>query len=109
MPHKQSKTQQTHRRSKQLPKEISPWEALDLDRENPNKAEAEKLRLEIKRHFRNCFSSIDGKWVLEYLNGKYFNQKVVDENAVNPLAYAGIREGEIRVLRYIHLLMSLEQ
>jgi hypothetical protein len=76
---------------------------------NPNKEEAEQLRLNVKRKFKACFESDAGAWVLQYLNGRYFNQTVVDENAVNVLASAGIREGELRVLRYIHRMMQPEK
>ena len=90
-------------------KQLSPWEALDLEMEQPGKQEHEKERIQIKRRFQECFTSTNGKWVLEYLNGRYFNKPVVDEHHVNPLAHAGIREGELRLLRFIHLMMVTEK
>jgi hypothetical protein len=87
---------------------VSPWDALNIDNSAPD-PEKEQKRLEIKRRFRECFSSDNGQWVLEFLNGRYFNRPVVDENAVNVLAVAGIREGELRMLRYIHLMMQMEK
>lgn len=89
--------------------EPSAWDALDLEKTNPDKEIQEKLRLDLKRKFQACFGTPAGKFVLEYLNGKYFNAPVVDENAVNVLASAGIREGELRILRYIHLMLQQEK
>lgn len=88
---------------------LSPWDALDLDGEKPDDEKAEKIRLDVKRKFQACFQTEQGKWVLEFLNGKYFNSPVVDEHATNVLASAGIREGEMRLLRYIHLMLRTEK
>lgn len=81
---------------------LSPWEALDLEREEPDKQEALAAKRDIARRFKRCFESDDGVWVLNYLNGLYLNKPVVDEYATNPIAKAGIREGENRLLRFIH-------
>lgn len=88
---------------------ISPWDALDLENTDNNQADAEQARLEIKRRFRDVFGSDNGQWVLEYLNGRYFNKPVVDENHQNVIAAAGIREGELRLLRFIHLMLRPEK
>lgn len=86
-----------------------PWEALDLEQNPEQKLQAEQARINVKRRFRNAFTTEDGQWVLEYLNGRFFNAPVVNENAVNPLAYAGIREGELRMLRFIHQMIQPEK
>jgi len=90
---------------------LSPWKALDLDNEDLSKASAENkaLHLDLKRKFQATFSTVHGKWVLEYLNGKYLMGKVVDEHATHPLVSAGIREGEMRVIHTIHRLISPEE
>lgn len=86
-----------------------PWESLDLENQTQSDESSEATRLAIKRRFRSCFTSADGQWVLEYLNGRFFNSPVVNENAVNPLAAAGIREGEIRLLRFVHQMIQPEK
>lgn len=88
--------------------DISPWDALDLSVDRTDK-KSEQLRLEVKRRFRGCFTTPDGKWCLEYLNGFFLNKPVVDENAINPLAVAGIREGENRAIKFIHLKIQPEK
>ena len=88
--------------------DMSAWDALDLEVHEDNE-EANIARINTKRKFKACFESEVGAWVLEYLNGKYFNSPVVDENAVNVLASAGIREGELRLLRFIHLMLREEK
>lgn len=89
--------------------DLSPWDALDIDLEKPDTKENEKLRLDVKRKYQMCFGTEAGKWVLDHLNGLAFNRPVVDENAVNVLASAGIREGEIRKIRMINRMMQPEK
>jgi hypothetical protein len=90
-------------------KDISPWDALNLDQDHPNKEEQEQLRIEVKRKYRACFGTDAGKWVLEHLNGMVFNRPVVDVNVQNPEVMAGIREGEMSVMRQIHILLQPEK
>lgn len=91
--------------------EKSPWDALNLESDDLQKAtkENQALRLDLKRKFQTTFSTPQGKWVLEYLNGRFLMGKVVDENATNVLACAAIREGEMRVIHAIHQLIAPEK
>ena len=89
--------------------ELSPWEALDLNREDPNKKEALAARRDVARRFKRCFETDDGQWVLNYLNGFFLNTPVMDEYADNVLAKAGIREGENRMLRFIHTQLAYRE
>lgn len=88
--------------------DINPWDALDLSVDRTDKT-SELKRLEIKRRFRGWCNTPDGQWCLEYLNGFFLNKPVVDENAINPLAVAGIREGENRAIKFIHLKLQPEK
>ena len=92
-------------------KEKSPWDALELENEDLQKStkENQALRLDLKRKFQMTFSTPQGQWVLEYLNGRFLMGKVVDEHAKHPLVSAGIREGEMRVIHAIHQLIAPEK
>ena len=92
-------------------KQFSPWQALDLDSEDLEKASDENkaLQLDLKRKFQATFETVQGRWVLEYLNGRFLMGRVVDENAKHPLVSAGIREGEMRVIHAIHRLIAPEK
>ena len=92
-----------------MSKESSPWDTLDLENQKPDNEEAQQLRLDLKRKFQICFGTEAGKFVLEHLTGRAYLNPVVDEHAVNVLASAGIREGEIRGVKYIHLMMQPEK
>ena len=92
-------------------KPLTPWQALDLDSDDLNKASDENkaLQLDLKRKFQATFETVHGQWVLEYLNGRFLMGQVVDEHAVHPLVSAGIREGEMRVIHAIHRLIAPEK
>jgi len=87
----------------------SPWDTLELENPSQDNEEAQQLRLDLKRKFQLCFGTEAGKFVLAHLTGRAYLKPVVDEHAVNVLASAGIREGEIRGVKYIHLMMQPEK
>lgn len=87
----------------------SPWDTLELENPSQDNEEAQQLRLDLKRKFQLCFGTEAGKYVLAHLTGRAYLKPVVDEHAVNVLASAGIREGEIRGVKYIHLMMQPEK
>ena len=86
--------------------EVSPWDALKLDQPHPDKEAMSNLKLQTVRHFKSTFGTDDGKWVLEYLNGLYFDRAVVNASDKNVMVSAAMRQGEQNVMHMIHRLLS---
>lgn len=89
--------------------EISPWDALDLDATHPDQPAQLKRKRELARNFKAVFGTPQGKWVLEYMNGLYFNRDIVNPMDKEVLVCAAIRQGEQSVLRNIHRILAYQE
>jgi hypothetical protein len=89
--------------------ESTPWEALNLERDNPDKEKQLELKRQRSRRFKAVFENENGEWVLEYLNGLYFDRQIVNPNDKEPMISASIRQGEQNVMRTIYRVLSYRE